>query len=134
MVDTGVYWLETRLVWGNQVVFNKKSEHFIKYESFKYFSTNWKQWGWSVIFQTLCFNFLMSWDYIVFFHSNRNEPVSMHWLIDFQIDLPQIFIMQILILSWAWALFVSKFGIISWVLLLERFSISKSFSVVQWML
>ena len=66
LVNTGVSWFEIRLVWGNQIVFNKRPECFIKYKSLKYFSANWKQLDWSVIFQAFFITLLMNWDYIGF--------------------------------------------------------------------
>ena len=37
LLNTGVSWLETRLVWENQIVFYKKTENFIKYLSQVFF-------------------------------------------------------------------------------------------------
>ena len=76
--------------------------------------------------------------YWLFFHSNGKELVSIHWLkIKFkglQIDLQQIFIMRILILWWPWAFFRSKFCVIFSKSSLEKFRVSKHFSVVKWRL
>ena len=77
----------------------------------------------------------MNWDFVGFFHSNGKEPVTIHWLkISFkglQIDLPQIFIMRILISSWP---FGSKFCITFSISLLEKFRLFKYFSLVKWRL
>ena len=80
----------------------------------------------------LSYEFGLNW---LFFHSNGKESMSIHWMkIRFKVlqtDLPQIFIMQILILSWPWALFGSKFCMIISISLLKKFRVSKRFSVVN---
>ena len=59
-----------------------------------------------------------------FFHSKRKQPLSMHWLKisckGWQIDLPQIFIIRIIILSWPWASFGSTCCTIFSISLLEK--------------
>ena len=76
--------------------------------------------------------------YWLFSHSNGKEAVSIHWLkISFkglQSDLPLIFIIRIMILTWPWALFESKFCIIFSISLSEKVRVSKQFSVVKWRL
>ena len=76
--------------------------------------------------------------YWLFFHSYGKERVSIHWLKirckGLQIDLPQILVTRILILSWPWALFGSKFYLIFSISLSEKFTVSKGFSVVKWRL
>ena len=80
----------------------------------------------------------LHWLFSTLMEKSQFQCMSMHWLKiscrGLQIDLPQIFVMWILILSWPWALFGSKFCIIFSISLLEKCKVFKRFSVVQWRL
>ena len=132
MVNTGVSWLKPRLIWGNQTIFNEKSKVFIKHWSIKYFFSliGSNETG-RYFFKHCLLPALWAGTTVTFFLSNGKGTLSMHWLkISFQdlkINLTEIFIMGILILSWRGPLFGSKFCIILSISLLKKLRLSNSF-------
>ena len=75
----------------------------------------------------VCFLFLWMGTVLLSFHSEGKTPVSMHCLNiisrGLQMEEPHIYNMWMLMLSWSWALFVSKIwilAILSWEKILKK--------------
>ena len=121
MIYTGITRVKNGFVRSNKFVFQKKSKHFVKYKSFKNFTTNRKQGDWAVVYVLLII-FLWMGTISPFFHSDAKAWLNIITR-GLQMVLPHIFNIRKLILSCPWALLWS----IPWII----FPISSAENVTE---
>ena len=94
-----------------QVVLSEKRKHVAVQQPLKDFPLYWKKWNRSIVFYWLL-AFFMNRNSVGFFPILRKLPCSKQSLKispkGFLIQSPQMFNLQVLILSWSWALLRSK--------------------------
>ena len=130
MVDTWIARFETRLVWCNKAITDKKYENFVK-RSLKELITNRRQRNWTIIFNILLVTCL--WLGTMFFHSDGNTPIRRAYLkiisSGSKVESLHIFSIRILLLSWPCALLESRFWIILLIVSTESATVDKRFLV-----